>query len=336
MQPHGDFEAQITKLELPVLRPKLVNPASPWFWGSTKKPTAGFEVKPGETIATSFEAKLQKTIAADFEAKPLETVTTSFEAKPAKTVQVVLRPNHSQIVTTSFESKPVKTVRVDLRPNHSQTVDLGFEAQPRNTRSSSPRAWCRPHTSPPDLSIARPPSTRPVRPSLVLCTRSPTPATILIATRHAAPATCTQWDKQTRFFERNKDKRKTKRTYLKFEFKPHQVNDSSQLNQGTDHLVSQSPPWWVHWQQKHKVWVESKTPWSTARRPKKPGKAQQGHLEEEKSQKPANDTKSEKAKQNDKEELGKAQRSKKNSNQGKSSKSAQTLKINTPPEINSP
>jgi hypothetical protein len=29
---------------------------------------------------------------------------------------------------------------------------------------------------------------------------------------------------------------------LGFEFKPRQVNDSSQSNQGTDHLVSQSPP----------------------------------------------------------------------------------------------
>jgi hypothetical protein len=37
-------------------------------------------------------------------------------------------------------------------------------------------------------------------------------------------------------------KTKTKRNYLGFKFKPHQVNDSSQLNQGTDHLVSQSPP----------------------------------------------------------------------------------------------
>jgi hypothetical protein len=38
------------------------------------------------------------------------------------------------------------------------------------------------------------------------------------------------------------NKRKTKRNYPEFEFKPHQVNDSSQSNQGTDHLVSQSPP----------------------------------------------------------------------------------------------
>jgi hypothetical protein len=106
----GDFEAQITKPELLVLRPKLGNPPPPWFWASTKKPTAGFEAKPGETIATSFEAKLEKTVA------------TSFEAKPTKTV------------ATGFEAKSMKTVRVVLRPNHSQTVNLGFEAQPRNLR----------------------------------------------------------------------------------------------------------------------------------------------------------------------------------------------------------
>jgi hypothetical protein len=108
---HGDFEAKITKPELPVLRPKPGNPPPPWFWGSTKKPTTGFEAKLGETVTTSFEAKLEKIVASDFEAKPLETVATGFEAKPAKTVRVV------------------------LRPNHSQTVDLGFEAQPRNPRS---------------------------------------------------------------------------------------------------------------------------------------------------------------------------------------------------------
>jgi hypothetical protein len=39
--------------------------------------------------------------------------------------------------------------------------------------------------------------------------------------------------------QRNKDKRKIKQNYPGFEFKPRQVNDSSQSNQGTDHLVSQ-------------------------------------------------------------------------------------------------
>jgi hypothetical protein len=211
----GDFEAQITKLKLPVLRPKLGNPPPPWFWGSTKKPTVDFEAKLGETGTTSFEAKLEKPVVAGFEVKPLETIATDFEAKPEKTIRVVLRPNHSQIVW------------VVLRPNHSQTIDLGFKAQPRNPYTSSPRARCRPHTAPSDLSIAQPPGTRPVRPSPVLCTRSPTPATILIVACHATPTTCTPREKQTRFSKRNKDKRKIKSNYPGFEFKPRQVNDSS-------------------------------------------------------------------------------------------------------------
>jgi hypothetical protein len=78
----GDFEAQITKPELPVLRPKLGNPPPPWFRGSTKKSTTSFEAKPGETVATSFEAK------------------------PLETVRVVLRPNHSQTIDLGFEAQP--------------------------------------------------------------------------------------------------------------------------------------------------------------------------------------------------------------------------------------
>jgi hypothetical protein len=92
---------------------------------------------------------------------------------------------------------------------------------------------------------------------------------------------------------------------------------------------------------------EFKTPWSTARWPKKPKKTQKGHLEEGKSQKAANDTKSGKAKQNGKEELGndtKSDKAKQNSKEEieeaqkskKSSKLKQKLKMNTPPEINSP
>jgi hypothetical protein len=97
-------------------------------------------------------------------------------------------------------------------PNHSQTIDLSFEAQPRNPHFSSLRARCRPHTTPPDLSTARPPSTRPVRPSPILCTRSPTPATILVVTRHVAPATCTPRDKQTRFSNETRIKEKQNET----------------------------------------------------------------------------------------------------------------------------
>jgi hypothetical protein len=194
----GNFEAQIIKPELLVLRPKPENPPLPWFWGSTKKPTTGFEAKPGETVATSIEAKLEKIVATGFEAKPVKIVAAGFEAKPLETV------------ATSFDAKPVKTVRLVLRPNHSQTVDLAFEAQPRNPRSLSPHARCRPDTAPPDLSTARPPSTRPVCSSPVLCIRSPTPTTVLVVARHAAPATCTPRNKQTWFSKWNKGKQKNK------------------------------------------------------------------------------------------------------------------------------
>jgi hypothetical protein len=143
-------------------------------------------------------------------------------------------------IATGFEPKPAKTVRVVLRPNHSQTINLGFEAQPRNSRSSSPRAWCRSHKAPPDLLIARPPSIRPMRPS-----RSSAPGLLILprsSSLHTAPSTCTPRDKQTRFSKRNKGKRKIKQNYPGFKFKPRRVNDLSQSNQVTDHLISQSPP----------------------------------------------------------------------------------------------
>jgi hypothetical protein len=125
----GDFKAQITKPELPILKPKPGNPPPPWFWGSTKKSTAGFEAKPGETVTTSFGAKLEKTVAAGFEAKPPETVTTGFEVKPLETVTANFEAKPPETVTTGFEAKSVKTVRVVLRPNHSQIVAIGFKGQ---------------------------------------------------------------------------------------------------------------------------------------------------------------------------------------------------------------
>jgi hypothetical protein len=81
-----------------------------------------------------------------------------------------------------------------------------------------------------------------VRPSPVLCTRSPTRATVHVAARHVASVSCTPRDKQTRFSERTrgKEKQKQKQKHLgfEFEFKPCHVNDSSQSNQVTVHLVS--------------------------------------------------------------------------------------------------
>jgi hypothetical protein len=104
----GDFETQITKPELTVLRPKLKNPPPPWFWGSTKKPAAGFEAKLGETITTSFEAKLEKIVAAGFEAKPVETVATGFEAKPLETIIACFKAKPLETVAAGFEAKPTE------------------------------------------------------------------------------------------------------------------------------------------------------------------------------------------------------------------------------------
>jgi hypothetical protein len=54
----GDFVGQITKPQLPILRPKLGNP-SEWFSSKTAR-----------TVATCFEVKLEEIIDLDFKAKP--------------------------------------------------------------------------------------------------------------------------------------------------------------------------------------------------------------------------------------------------------------------------
>jgi hypothetical protein len=126
----SDFEAQISKLKLPDLRPKPGNPPPPWFWDSTKKRTTGFDTKPEETVFISFDAKLEKTVATGFEAKPEKTVAAGFEVKPPETVTTAgFEAKPPETVATGFEAKPVKTVRVVLRPNHSQIVAIGFETQ---------------------------------------------------------------------------------------------------------------------------------------------------------------------------------------------------------------
>jgi hypothetical protein len=242
----------------------------------------------------------QETVTAGFVAKPLETVAAGFEAKPPETV------------TIGFEAKLVETVRVILMSNHSQTIDLDFETQSRNPRSSSPHAWCRPDTVPPDLSIARPPSTRPVRPSAVLYTRSPNSVTILVAARHAAPATCKPWDKQMRFSKRYKIKIKTKMSQIRIQISPSQwLITIKPRNWPLGFSIS--PLMSPLTTKAQSLKFESKTPWSTARRLKKSRKAQEDHLEEEKPQKLTNGTKSGKVKQNVKKELGEAQKSKKSS-----------------------
>jgi hypothetical protein len=258
-----------------------------WFWGPNHQTvTAEFEAQTRKPSTALVLRLNQETIATGSEAKLEKTVATGFEAKPEKTVPVVLRPNHYQ------------TILVVLRPNHSQTVDLGFEAQLRNPCSSSPRAWCRPHPAPSDLSITRPPSTRPVRPCSVLCTRSPTHAMILVAARHAAPATCTPWDKQTWFSNWNKNTDKTiEPSRIRIQTSPSQwLITIKRRNWPLGFSISPlTSPFTI---KARSLKFESNTPWSTTRRPKsqkssrrssrrsKPAKANKRHKKSKKNLKP--------------------------------------------------
>jgi hypothetical protein len=75
--------------------------------------------------------------------------------------------------------------------------------------------------------------------------RSSAPGLILLSrssSLHAMPHLLPAHHKTSNHDSPNEIKvTKTKQNYPEFEFKPRQVNDSSQSNQGTDHLVSQRP-----------------------------------------------------------------------------------------------
>jgi hypothetical protein len=110
--------------------------------------------------------------------QPINRSPLGFETQTKKLSRWFWGTNH-QTVAAGFESQIGKPVPVVLSPNHWQTVDLGFQAKPRNSCSSSPCPWCRPHTAPPNPSIVWPPSTRPIldypwssSPSLLLLPRS--------------------------------------------------------------------------------------------------------------------------------------------------------------------
>jgi hypothetical protein len=89
----GDFEAQITKPVVVGFEAQTGKPSTTLVLRLNQETDCWFRGQTGETVATSFEAKLEKTVA------------TGFKAKPAKTVRVVLRPNHSQIINLVFEAQ---------------------------------------------------------------------------------------------------------------------------------------------------------------------------------------------------------------------------------------
>jgi hypothetical protein len=130
-------------------------------------------------------------------------------------------------------------------------------------------------------------------------------------------------------FHTNKGNSIEPRKCLGFEFKHQHFNDSSQLNQETDHLVSQSPPWWFHWQQKAQSLNFKYKTHEAQLEDQNPIKAQEGHLKEGKPAKSTKGTKSDKPSQNDKEKLRKTQNQNRTSKKSSNAKSSQTSK--TPP-----
>jgi hypothetical protein len=95
--------------------------------------------------------------------------------------------------------------------------------------------------------------------SPILRTKSPTPVSILIAACHVASTTYTSQDKQTCFCTLNDSiwVSSTEMCQIQIQTRTSQLL-ITHINQGTNHLVSQSPPWWVHWQlQVHKVWISN-------------------------------------------------------------------------------
>jgi hypothetical protein len=293
---------------------------SRWFWDPNHQiEAAGFEAQTGKpsttlvlrfnqethhrfwdqskrNVTTSFEDKLEKTVTAGFEAKPPETIAVGFEAKMLETV------------TTSFEDKSVKTVWAVLRPNHSQTVAIGFVAQ----TDEKPSEWFWGQTTHKPLTLVlrlnqetytphlhvhgadrtwrHPTSRAPGHRVPDMCDhpRSSAPGLLpqfssLRAMPHLPPA-------------HHETSKRDSPNETKIKEKQNDVIPDSNSNLSSQWLItiklrnrppdfSISPLMSQLTTKEQSLKFESKTPWSTARWPKKTRKAQECHLEEGQPQK---------------------------------------------------
>jgi hypothetical protein len=147
--------------------------------------------------------------------KPINLLPLGFEVQTKKSLRWFCWSNH-QTAATGFEIQTGKPERVVLRPNHKNRSHRFWGQTGRNCR---PCFWG--WTKKPALlvSLCTVQITHSVTwpldrlatkyptcawPSPVLCTKSPTPASILVTARHAAPITYTSRDKQTCFSTQNR------------------------------------------------------------------------------------------------------------------------------------
>jgi hypothetical protein len=95
--------------------------------------------------------------------------------------------------------------------------------------------------------------------SLSLAAMSHSPPTHIKTSKHVSPHQITQFGVSS-----------TKMYQMQIQTKPSQLL-ITQIKQDTNHLVSQSSPWWVHWQLKmHKVWISNQRPIEAQLNDKKP------------------------------------------------------------------
>jgi hypothetical protein len=184
--------------------------------------------KPKSMVCQWFGLKTTETVFSYLALKPVVTVSLGLTSKPVATVSPGLA---SKLVAMSFlvwASKPTATVWWFVSQNHHDDF-LVLALKPSGwwfvrCGSKPTGGWDGTgHAS---------------RSSSLLHVETSWARVFLIDARHAAPATCTPRDTQTWFSKRNKIKVKPSKC-PGFEFKPQQVNESWQSNQGTDHLVSQ-------------------------------------------------------------------------------------------------
>jgi hypothetical protein len=172
-----------------VLRHKLTNLLPFGFEAQNKNPSWWFWGPNHQTIDLGFNAQIKKP-SRRFYGTNHQTTTAGFEAQTGKPERVVLRPNHMNQSYQFWDQ---------TRRNHRPWF-WGLT----NSRSSSPCAWCRPHTVHPTYRSSGHRVPDCTWPFLVLCTKSPIPVSILVTACHATPVTYTSRDKQTCFYTWNR------------------------------------------------------------------------------------------------------------------------------------
>jgi hypothetical protein len=203
----------------------------------------------------------------NFEAQTDKPPPTWFWGPNQETVVVILWAK-SLNRSCWFWGQNWETQASDFEAKPGETIDLGFEAKPRNPRSSSPCAWCRPHIASSDLSIVWPSNTRPVldhprssAPSLLLLSRLSSLSTML----HLSP---THHKTSKHISPHETCSRVEPWKFSGFKFKPRQVNYSSQIKPRTTWFLNLPLDEYIDNTKAQSLNFESKTTWSTTRRPK--------------------------------------------------------------------